>query len=128
MDEAPPGERHGVLSAPKVDAIDVPALLELIGDRDVISYPELGKALGLGEQPRKYLIRHRLITPVAPLAAAKRSGGYQISHDEAVTLILAAVLAVAGGVAVSVTLRSLKRSGLVGDAAERALRTMADPS
>jgi hypothetical protein len=48
---------------------------------------------------------------------------YLITRDEATTLLLAAVLALAAGVAIAAMLRGVKGAGLVGPAAAAALRS-----
>jgi hypothetical protein len=118
-----PAVRHGMFTAPKVDALHVAEVLAEIEAREFVSLPALGKQLGMGEQARKYAIREGLINP-EPLDISKRYEGYKVNRDEAFTLLLAAALAIAAGVAIAVMLRGVKGSGLTGGAAETVLRTM----
>jgi hypothetical protein len=111
-----------MLAAPKVDALPLAKILADIEGREVVSLPELGARIGMGEQSRKYAIRAGLITPTAPVV--NRREGYKITRDEAFTLLLAAALAVAAGVAIAVMLRGCKSAGLTGAAAASALRNM----
>jgi hypothetical protein len=123
-DAPPPAIRRGSLVPPKVPALSVAELVADIEGREVVSLPELGKAIGMGEQARKYAIRSGLITPTAPLAPGARHAGHTVARDEAFTLVLAAALAVAAGVAIAVMLRGCKVAGLTGAAALEALRAM----
>ena len=107
---------------PKVDAVPVAELLADIEGREVVSLPELGARIGMGEQSRKYAIRAGLITPAAPVV--NRREGYKITRDEACTLLLAAALALAAGVAIAVMLRGCKAAGLTGAVAATALHGM----
>lgn len=119
--EAPATPRHGVFAPPKVDDLHVPDLLAEIEAREFTSLPELGAKIGMGNQSRKYAIRVGLIEP-EPLKS--RQHGYEVSRNEALTLLLAAALAIAAGVAIAVILRGLKETGLTGDVASAALRAM----
>lgn len=116
--------RHGAFVAPSVDVLDVAALLAEIERHELISLPRLGAQIGLGEQSRKYAIRKGLIETAGPLAVENRYKGYAIKQDEAMTLLLAAALAVAAGVAIAVMLRGVKQAGLTGEAAASALRSI----
>jgi hypothetical protein len=118
--ETPTG-RHGVLAAPKVDALPVAAVIAEIEAAEFHSLPALGAQFGLGDQARKYLVREGLIQP-EPLKS--RHEGYRVNRDEAFTLLLAAALAIAAGVAIAVMLRGVKGAGLTGAAAEGVLRSM----
>lgn len=86
---------------------------------------DLSPRLGLTPKTQNTVIR-------AHLLEAEHLGGrgnpYAISRDEARTLLLAVVLAVAAGVALSVMLRGVKDAGLVGTAAAAALRSTLRPT
>lgn len=101
--------------------MNVARMLAEIEAREFTSLPRLGDQIGMGEQSRKYAIREGLIKP-EPLG--KRCDGYKVNRDEALTLLLAAALAIAAGVAIAVMLRGMRNSGLTGAAAETALRAM----
>jgi hypothetical protein len=113
--------RHGVLAAPRIDSLDVAAILAELEQGELVRLPEFGPKIGMGEQARKYAIREGLIDATPGRC---RSEGYSVTRDEAVTLLLAAVLAIAAGVAVAVTLRGMKGAGLTGAAAAAALAAL----
>ena len=115
------GIARGAHVPPKVDALHVAEVLAEIEGREFHSLPRLGETLGLGEQARKHLVREGLIHP-EPLV--KRCDGYKVNRDEAITLLFAAALALAAGVAIAVMLRGIKESGLPVSIAETALRSM----
>lgn len=104
-----------------MSALDIPAILADIEAREFVSLPALGAKIGMGDQSRKFAIREGLIRP-EPLEY--RGMGYTVKRDEALTLLLAAALAIAAGVAIAVMLRGVKQTGLTGEAAASALRTM----
>lgn len=113
--------KRGALAPPKVDTVDVAGILADIEAREVVSLPELGAKIGMGEQSRKFAIREGLIEP-EPLTS--RREGYKVNQNEALTLLLAAALALAAGVAIAVMLRGCKATGLTGEVAGTALRNM----
>lgn len=120
--ETAPHIRRGRLVPPHVNGpLDVAATLAEIEQREFVSLPELGAKIGLGQQARKYAIREGLIE-------GQQMGGqgnpYQVTRDEAVTLLFAAVVAFAAGVAIATILRGLKGAGVTGVAAAAALEAM----
>jgi hypothetical protein len=68
------------------------------------SYAQQSKAISTGVLEAKRL-------------EADRRLPYVITHDEAITLLLAAVLAVAAGIAIAAALRGLKGAGVTGQLA-----------
>src|SRR5262249_555194 len=114
-----PTKPRGALVPPKVDPLHLPEALANIQPPQFHSLRALGAQIGLGGPARRYAIREGLIKP-EPLG--KRCDGYRVNRDEALTLLLAAALAIAAGVAIAVMLRGLKNSGLTGTAAETVLR------
>jgi hypothetical protein len=119
--EMPTGGRHGVNVPPKVDVLHVAEVLAEIEAAEFHSLPRLGEAIGMGNQARKYAIHEGLIKP-EPLVA--RREGYKVNRDEAITLLFAAALALAAGVAIAVMLRGVRESGMPVSVVETALRSM----
>jgi hypothetical protein len=103
---------------PKVDAIDVAAVLAELEGRSVVSLPVLGERIGLDKQARAYAIREGLIETVPRPGT---HGAYSVTADEARRLVLAAVLAIGAGVALAIMLRGVKGAGLSGEAVLAAL-------
>ena len=112
---------RGPISPPPIDTIDIDATLAEIEECEFVSLPALGERIGMTARARTYAITEGLIEH-APLTA--RKAGYRVTQDEALTILLAAVLAVAAGVAIVVMLRGVKQSGLTGEAAAVTLRSM----
>jgi hypothetical protein len=114
--------RRGPSVRPKVDTLDIPALLADIEAREFVALPDLGSKIGMGKEARKFAIHEGVISPAAPLV--HRRDGYKVTRDEALTILLAAALAVAAGVAIVVMLRGVKQTGLTGEVAAATLRQM----
>lgn len=115
-------KRFGVLTPPRTDGpLNVAAILADIEQREFVPLPVLGAQIGMGSGARKYAISQGLIEANK---RPSRSGGYTVSCDEAATLLLAAVLAIAAGVAIAVMLRGVKGAGMTGAAASAALHAM----
>jgi hypothetical protein len=118
----PPRVGRGVFVPPRIDGpLDVAAILADIERREFMPLPELGAKIGLGEQARKHAIHEGLIDANK---RPSRLGGYTVSRDEAITLLLAAALAIAAGVAIATMLRGIKGAGVTGAAAAAALQAM----
>lgn len=114
--------QRGPLVAPKIDGpLDVAGILAEIEGREYMRFPELGRQIGLGPGQRAHVIREGLVTVIP---CERKSAGNKVARDEALTLLLAAALAVAAGVAIAVMLRGVRETGLTGESAASVLRTM----
>jgi hypothetical protein len=120
---APTARKPGPFTAPLFDQARASAILaeiEQAKQAERMRLADLSRALGITPKSQNHLIATGLLD-------AERLGGrgnpYAISTDEARTLLLAVVLAVAAGVAISIMLRGVKDAGLVGPAAAAALRS-----
>ena len=113
--------RRGLWSPPVVGKINGPAILGEIGNSPYVRLRDLSPRIGWTPTGQKYAIREGLLE--AEHTRGPRSS-YLITKDEACTLLLAAMLALAAGVAIAVMLRSCKGAGITGAAAAAAIRNM----
>jgi hypothetical protein len=104
------------------DAIDAAAILRDIeqAEAERVRLADLSRRIGWDKSLQSRALAEGLLE-------AERSPGrghpYTITRDDAVTLLLAAVLAFAAGVAIASMLRGLKAQGVTGDLAADVLRT-----
>lgn len=119
--------RRGLAAPPILDSPpDVSRILAQIEQREFIPLAPLAEQLGISEQTRQRAIREGLIE-TAPVKAPDCRGHLrvrQVERDEALSLLLAAVLAFAAGVAVVVMIKAVKGAGLSGAAAAATLANM----
>lgn len=113
-----PRTYNPLTAPPKVGAVDVQAILADIAARARVSLPELGARIGMDEQARAYAVREGLIETM-PERGPRNS--YMIPPEEARRLLLAAVLAIGAGVALTIMLRGVKGAGLSSPAVLAAL-------
>jgi hypothetical protein len=83
---------------------------------------DLSSLIGWTETGQRYAVRTGLLEAEKVRNAPGQP--YRITSDEACTLLLAALLALAAGVAIAVMLRGVKGAGLTGDAAAATIRSM----
>jgi hypothetical protein len=83
-----------------------------------IKLADLSRRIGWDKASQSHAVTEGLLD-------ARRLGGpgnpYGITRDDAITLLLAALLAVAAGVAIAAMLRGLKAQGVTGDLAAEVL-------
>jgi hypothetical protein len=116
---APTARRSGVFAAPLFDPARTSAILAEI-DRAPgrVRLADLSPQLGLTPKIQNTVIREGLLE-VDRLGG--RGNPYVISPDEARKLLLAALLAVAAGVALAIMLRGLEGAGVTGKVAAEVL-------
>jgi hypothetical protein len=116
-----PARRSGFFAPPTVP-IDGPTVLEQLEHDDYVWLREFSERIGWTDQGRRYAVREGLLEAEKIRNAPGQP--YRITSDEACTLLLAALLALAAGVAIAVMLRGVKGAGLTGDAAAAVIRNM----
>lgn len=84
-------------------------LLADLPETDVIPLPLIRDRIGWTRDTQHDAISAGVIRPVEKRGKA---GCYQVTRDDAVTILIAAALAIAAGVAVIVMLRAIQGSGL----------------
>lgn len=87
----------------------VPGLLAGLPDGDVIPMPVIRDLIGWTRDAQANVVTEGLIRP---LPVRGRAGCWQVSRDDAVTILVAAALAFAAGVAVISMLRAIVNTGL----------------
>jgi hypothetical protein len=112
--------RRGLRTPPVGGPIDREAILSEIDQAEQVRLRDLSRQVGWTQTGQKYAIRKGLLAA----EPAERGRAYVVSRDEAYTLLLAALLAFAAGVAIAAMLRALKGAGLEGAAAADAIRNM----
>lgn len=85
------------------------ALLADLPDAEVIPLPLIRERIGWNRQQQHHAVESGVIRPVAKRGPA---GCYQVTRDDAVTILIAAALAVAAGIAVVAMLRAIQGAGL----------------
>ena len=111
--------RRGLTAPPVVGRIDGKAILSEIGDKQYVRLRDLSPRIGWTGTGQGYAIRTGLLEAEKVHNAPGQP--YRITKDEACTLLLAAMLALAAGVAIAVMLRGCKAAGLTGAAAATAI-------
>ena len=102
------------------NTIDAAAILRDIDQAEAerIKLADLSRAIGWDASSQSHAVAEGLLD-------ARRLGGqgnpYGISRDDAFTLLLAAVFAVAAGIAIASALRAFKGTGITGDLAAEVL-------
>lgn len=120
--ESPARGRSGGLVPPVVDEIDGAALLAEIDAADGgVRLVELRPKIGLTRSAQYHVLATELLEVVPGRA---RRDGYVVTQDEARVLLLAALLALAAGIAIATMLRGLKGTGINGDLAAEMIRSM----
>jgi hypothetical protein len=118
--------KSGPFAAPLFDPASAAAILRDIDQgAERVRLAALSPRLGLTPKAQNTMIREHLL-------AAERLGGrgnpYAITRDDARTLLLAALLAVAAGVAIAVMFRGLINAGVTGKTAAEVLVRVAVPT
>jgi hypothetical protein len=93
-------------------------LLDLYGGRERVLLAEVGEAVGMDASSRSRAVKDGSVHPVG---RAGLGGGYVITRDDALLIVIAAMVAVAAGIAVVTALRGLAGSGLSGSTLAAAL-------
>jgi hypothetical protein len=93
-------------------------LLDLYRSRERVSLAEVGEAVGMDRSARSRAVKDGSVHPVG---RAGLGGGYVITRDDALLIVVAAMIAVAAGIAVATALRGLAGSGLSGAALAAAI-------
>jgi hypothetical protein len=115
--------RRGLWTPPAVESIDGRAILGTIErSGGYVRLPDISQQIGWTRTGRQYAIREGLLE--AEQVRNARGKPYRLTSDEAATLLLAAMLALAAGVAIAVMLRGVKGAGVTGAAAAAAIRNM----
>ena len=117
---AAPARRSG-FRAPPVTSFDGRAILEQIERDKWVGLRDFSERIGWTDTGRRYAIREGLLEAEKVRNAPGQP--YRITRDEACTLLFAAMLALAAGVAIAVMLRGVKGAGLTGGAAAAAIRS-----
>jgi hypothetical protein len=86
------------------------ALLDELPSGPVVSLPEVRKLVGWTRREQSYAVTAGLIRPLPERAGY--GGGYQVTRDDAVLILVAAALALAAGVAIVVMIRAIRGAGL----------------
>ena len=103
------------------NTFDAAAILRDLEQADAERVPlvKIARPIGWDASSQSHAIAEGLLD-------ARRLGGrgnpYGITRDDAITLLLAAVLAVAAGIAIAAALRGLKGAGVTGQLAADVLR------
>lgn len=116
--------RKGLSAAPLIPAMGGAEARELLSEIEaapVVRLVELRPRIGMTPLAQKHAVRTGALEVVP---GREHWEGYAITRDEARTLILATVLAIAAGLAVAAMLRGLKGAGIVGAVAAEAIRNL----
>jgi hypothetical protein len=84
-----------------------------------VKLADLSRTIGWDRASQSHAIREGLLD--AKQARPGPGNPYSVTRDDAITLLLAALLAVAAGVAIAAMLRGLKAQGVTGDLAAEVL-------
>lgn len=110
-----------MLSGMSTSAIDAAAILHDLerADAERVRLADLSRRIGWDKSLQSRALAEGLLE-------AERGPGrghpYTITRDDALTLLLAALVAIAAGVAIGSALRGLKGTGVTGDLAAEVLR------
>lgn len=96
------------------------ALLAELPDAEVIPLPFVRDRIGWTRDQQSYAVESGVIHPIDKRGKA---GCYQVTRDDAVTILIAAALAFAAGVAVVIMIRAIQGSGLNAQALAQAAVT-----
>ena len=94
------------------------ALLADLPDAEVIPLPFVRDRIGWSREQQSYAVRSGVIHPVG---RAGIGGGFTVTRDDAVMILVAAALALAAGVAVVVMIRAIQGAGLNAQALAQAV-------
>lgn len=93
------------------DIAEMAASLRELDPDTPVSLPRVSRVVGWAPDAQTRAIQAGVVEPLSDPAPAGRRG-YMVSRDEALTILAAAVLALAAGVAVVVMIRAIKATGL----------------
>jgi hypothetical protein len=96
------------------------ALLDGLPDTEVIPLPFVRDRIGWTREQQSYAVKSGVIRP---LEKHGKAGCYQVTHADAVLILIAAALALAAGVAVVVMIRAIRDAGLNASALAQAAVT-----
>jgi len=116
--------KPGPFAPPRFDPADAAGILADLDQAATWRLTELRSRLGVSPDAQNTLIAEGLLEAEH---VPGRGSPYAITTDEARTLLLAVVLAVAAGVALAIMLRGVKGAGITGDLAAELLRDLAAP-
>lgn len=115
---------RGVYAPPRFDPADAATILADLDQAATVRLTDLRSRLGFSQDVQNNLITEGLLEAEH---VPGRGAPYVTSPDEARTLLLAVVLAVAAGVALAIMMRGVKGAGLTGALAAELLRDLAAP-
>jgi len=96
------------------------ALLSELPESETISLPWVRERVGWSRPAQSNVIREGVIRP---LPERGPHGGYRVTRDDAVLILVAYALAAAAGVAIVSMIRALKGAGLDPKALAQAMNT-----
>jgi hypothetical protein len=102
-----------------------PELLAALDGAEVVPLAVLRGLVGWNRQQQRYAVQAGLIRPVSAFGP---HGGYQVSRDDAITILAAAALALSAGVAVVSMLRSVQAASISTQALADAAAAQYEPT